>query len=174
MSKFVLNASVIFYFFLFALCSSKSIQSQKNITAINKTNSTYSKGIKQALKLENSADALLNATAKYDKILEKPVDVDSDPRYANLTDEQKEIVARVHRKARENLENQVEKIFNKSEAVRAKAAKIEKQLKKGAKIAEKAKSIQISVNNTLVSNSNHTRNNNTSSRLRKRTSVYDS
>jgi len=156
MSTKVLNALVLFYFFAFTACMVGNNQSGSNSTIKVKPNSTLAKNFKQARKLENSADHLLNATAKYDKLLDKPLDVDNDPRYADLTPEQKEVVKRVQQKARENLEAQIEKIFNKSESIRNKAAKIEKQLEKNARIAEKAKAIQKSVKNSTNSNRNKT------------------
>jgi len=130
-------------------------------------NSNLAKNFKKVRKLEESADALLNVTERYDRLLATPLDVDEDPRYANLTKEQKEIVRRVHQKVRDNLETQVDKIYNKSESIREKVKMLETQLAKNAKLAEKAKTLQSSLNITKKSRSNKTSKSFISSNLKK-------
>ena len=93
----VLNAFLIFYFFLFTACSIDNNQSRTNRTKPLSANATKAAGkvLKQVQKLENSADALLNATEKYDKVLDKAFNIENDPQFATLSQEQRDRLLRL-------------------------------------------------------------------------------
>jgi len=118
----------------------KNTPSQTNVQSNN--NAIAPQTEKQVQNLDKSADSLINARKQYENILDKPFDVDTDPRYAQLTKEQKEIVLEAQKRARENLQQQIQKITETSQKIRTNSVKIHQQLDDASEVANKAKSIQ--------------------------------
>jgi hypothetical protein len=129
---------------LFCAFSCFKNPSSKNST-IKSSKKQFKKGFKQAKKLGRSADALLNATKKYEKV-ENTVDVLKSSAFSNLTQTQKEELNKKFKTVQKNvknaLKNHVKKIKLKIKSIRAKAKKIKKQLLKGKKIAKRAKALR--------------------------------